>query len=235
MKFKIIFYIVVYLVFYSALSAQTKYSKDVEAKILEVEQHLCSSIFQYEGKPLMNLHDRIAFYGIKGLSIAVIHNYKIEWAKAYGWADSIEKRRATTETIFQAASVSKSLNGMGILHLVEKNKLDLDENINTYLKSWKFPFDSVFLGNKITIKNLLSHTGGINDGQAAYFFGDSIPSVIQMLEGKSIAKSQPIKSEFKSGQRFMYTNAGVNITQVIMNDVSKLSYDKYMNENVLKP
>lgn len=235
MKFKRTLYIVIYLVFHSVLNAQTKYTKEVEAKILEVEQHLCSSIFQYEGKPFMNLHDRMAFYGIKGLSIAVIHNYKIEWAKAYGWADSIEKRRATTETIFQAASVSKSVNGMGVLHLVEENELDLDENINTYLKSWKFPYDSVSFGSKISLKNLLSHTGGINDGQAAYFFGDSIPSVIQMLKGKPIAKSPPVKSEFKSGQRFRYTNAGVNITQVIVNDVSNLSYDKYMNENVLKP
>src|SRR2546430_9843869 len=93
------------------------------------------------------------FYKAKGVSIAVIKNYKVEWAKAYGWADSAEKRPATVQTLFQAASNSKSLNSLAVLKLMEERKLKLDTDINVYLKSWQFPYDSVSRGEKIIIAN----------------------------------------------------------------------------------
>jgi CubicO group peptidase (beta-lactamase class C family) len=62
------------------------------------------------------------FYNAYGVSIAVIKDYKIEWAKAYGWADSTDQRPVTTNTLFQAASNSKSINAIGILKLVMDKK-----------------------------------------------------------------------------------------------------------------
>lgn len=64
-----------------------------------------------------------------GLSIAVIRDYKIDWAKGYGWADSAENREVKTSTLFQAASISKSLNGVGVLKLAQDKKLDLNTDI----------------------------------------------------------------------------------------------------------
>jgi CubicO group peptidase (beta-lactamase class C family) len=87
---------------------------------------------------------------------------KIEWAKGYGWADVEEKRKVTTDTRFQAASISKSLNSMGFLKLVEMGKLDPEADINNYLTSWKFPYDSLSNNKKISVYNLLSHTAGLD-------------------------------------------------------------------------
>jgi CubicO group peptidase (beta-lactamase class C family) len=120
-----------------------KYSKEVETRITKVVNNLGGWV-QIENKPFKwTLADRMKFYHVNGVSIAVIKDYKIEWARGYGWADSVEQRPVTTATLFQAGSISKSLNAVGILKLVQEGKLNLDSNINDYLKSWKFPYDSL--------------------------------------------------------------------------------------------
>jgi CubicO group peptidase (beta-lactamase class C family) len=84
------------------------------------------------------LKERMAFYNANAVSIAVIKNYKVEWVKAYGYADVSKKIPATPQTLFQAASISKSINSLGILKLVQEGKLGLDVDINTYLTDWNF-------------------------------------------------------------------------------------------------
>lgn len=89
---------------------------------------------------------------MNAVSIAVIKDYKVEWSKAYGFADIAENRKATPQTLFQAASISKTINSLGILNLVEQGKLGLDDDINNYLKTWKFPYDSVSKGKKFPLQ-----------------------------------------------------------------------------------
>src|SRR5215467_10607049 len=147
------------LVCSTSVFAQTPshYSSDVENKIKQVEENLVGRV-KIDGRPNWTLQERMAHYKIRGLSIAVVHNYQIEWAKAYGWADSAEKRPVTVHTVFQAASISKSLNAVGLLKLAQDKKLNLNDDINNHLTSWKFPYDSLSKNKKITIMNLLSHT-----------------------------------------------------------------------------
>lgn len=126
-------------------------------KIKAVEIGLEGAFKTKEQKP-WTIWDRMRYHRIKGLSIAVISNYQLAWAKGYGWADDSLKIPVTTQTLFQAASISKSLNAVGVLKLVQDKKLDLYADINTYLGSWKFPYDSLSKGKKISVANLLSHT-----------------------------------------------------------------------------
>jgi CubicO group peptidase (beta-lactamase class C family) len=135
--------------------------KNKEEKIRQVENSLFPAVIYGDSLTYHNLEQRMKETNIKGLSIAVIINYKVEWAKGYGWADEGEKRKVTPETRFQAASISKSLNSMGVLKLVQQGKLDPEADINNYLKGWKFPYDSVSKNKKITTYNLLSHTAGL--------------------------------------------------------------------------
>src|SRR5215469_1546538 len=114
-------------------------------KIKAVENNL-SGWVKIIDSPGWNIYDRMAYYHINGVSIAVIDNYKIVWTKAYGWADTAEKRRVDTNTLFQAASVGKSIHAVATMRLVQEGKLDLDRDINDYLKSWKFPYDTVSHG-----------------------------------------------------------------------------------------
>src|ERR1044071_417924 len=96
--------------------AQTKYSKEVEEQIKKVENSL-GGWAEIEGQPRFNILDRMAFFNVKGVSIAVIHDYNIVWAKGYGWADEEKRIPVTEKTLFPAGSMSKSINGMAILKL----------------------------------------------------------------------------------------------------------------------
>jgi CubicO group peptidase (beta-lactamase class C family) len=100
-------------------------SKEINEKIKRVENSLAPNIVYGDSIPNWNIEERMKQTGIKGLSIAVIRNYKIDWAKGYGWADVDEKRKVNTNTRFQSASISKSINSLGVLKLVEQGKLEI--------------------------------------------------------------------------------------------------------------
>ena len=240
MKFifnKSILCVTLFLYSFGLLTAQTnkKYSKEVEIKIQQVEQNLASWV-EIENTPKWDLQERMNYYKIKGISIAVISDYKIEWARGYGWADLAENRPVTTSTLFQAASISKSLNGLGILKLAQDKKLDIYTDINNYLRSWQFPYDSLSNGKIITIANLLSHTGGINiSGFNGYTKTDSLPTIAQILNGEKPANSDAVKSIFEPNLKYKYSGGGTTITQLIIEDVSGKDYADFMESKILKP
>ncbi|HRO69612.1 MAG TPA: serine hydrolase domain-containing protein, partial [Chitinophagaceae bacterium] len=127
----------------------------LDDRIRAVENNLAPAIIFGDTLPQLNILEQMEKYGVTGLSVAVIKDYKLDWAKGFGWADREESRRVTTNTRFQAASISKSINGLAILKLAQQGKLDLETDINQYLRSWKFPYDSLSKGKKITVANLL--------------------------------------------------------------------------------
>jgi CubicO group peptidase (beta-lactamase class C family) len=183
-----------------------------------------------------SLKERMAYYNVNAVSIAVIKDYKIEWKKAYGYADVSEKKTATTETLFQAASISKSFNSLAILKLVEEGKLGLDDDINNYLKDWKFPYDSVSKGKKITIANLLNHTAGLSvGGFGGYEKGKDLPTTIETLDGLKPSNSGAVRSIFEPGLKFQYSGGGTTITQLILENTTGEKYEDYMMKNVLSP
>lgn len=94
---------------------------DTSNRIREVERNLVGTTMT-EGDGPYTIRDRMAHYRVKGLSIAVIHNYKMEWAKGYGFADEDLKTPVTDQTLFQAASISKSLNAVGCLSWRRKKR-----------------------------------------------------------------------------------------------------------------
>ena len=212
-----------------------KYPADVEEKIKQVENNLAGWV-QTGTNDRWNLMKRMKQYGINGVSIAVVHNYKIEWARGYGFADISEKRPVTVSTLFQAASISKSLNSLGVLKLVQEKRLDLDADINKYLVSWKFPYDDKSNNKKITIANLLSHTGGLTiHGFPGYSGGDTLPTLPQIMDGQKPANTEAVRSSSEPGKNVNYSGGGTTITQLIVMDVTHEPYDVFMKKNVLDP
>jgi CubicO group peptidase (beta-lactamase class C family) len=211
-------------------------SKATEEKIKQVENNL-SGWVQLQGNPMnWNLQERMKFHNIHGVSVAVVNNYKVEWAKGYGFADTSDNRPVTINTLFQAASISKSLNAMGVLQLADKKKIDIYKNINDYLSSWKFPEDSFTSATKITTAHLLSHTAGLTiHGFPGYTWRDSLPEDNDILDGKRPANTRAVRSQFAPGVRFQYSGGGTTITKKIIMDVSGQAYDMYMWKQVMEP
>jgi CubicO group peptidase (beta-lactamase class C family) len=229
-------HIVLLLLGFSLLTFnQVNAQSTVEERIRAVENGLTENIIFGESKP-MNVFDQMKRYKVNGLSIGVIKNYKVDFVKGYGLADTALKIPVTDKTLFQAASISKSLNGLAIVKLFRDRKLDLYADINTYLKSWKFPYDSVAQGKKINMASLLSHTAGLSvSGFAGYEKGKPIPSVIQVLNGAKPANSDPVRSRFAPGTREQYSGGGITISQQVLTDITGLPYEKFLAEQVLKP
>lgn len=222
---------------YSISTAQNPtYSKEVEEKIKLVENNLSSWVKLQNSKSAWNLQERMKYHNIHGVSVAVIRNYKIEWARGYGFADTSDRRLVTPNILFQAASISKSLNAMGVLQLADKKKIDLQKNVNDYLQSWKFPEDSNTRDTKLTTAHLLSHTGGLTiHGFYGYKWTDSLPTDNEILDGKRPANSGAVRSQFPPGIRSQYSGGGTTISKKIIMDVSGEAYDMYMWKQVLEP
>lgn len=218
------------------VSAQNNnYAPETLAKIKEVENNITGNIIINNEKP-DNIEQRMAKYNVKGMSIAVIHNYKIVWAKGYGWANEAEKKPVTTQTLFEPGSISKTLNAVGILKLAQDKKLDLNTDINTYLSSWKFPYDSISKGKKITLTQILTHHAGLSvHGFPGHDINGPIPTIYDVLDGKAPSFTPAVRSEFEPDLKYQYAGGGTSISQVILCDITKQPYDVWMYENVLKP
>lgn len=221
------------LVFFLILSFNA-FSQNVNEKIKSLENNLNS--WDKTKNKKSTLKERMDFYEVNAVSIAVVKDYKIEWAKAYGFADVSEKRLATTETLFQAASVSKSFNSLGVLKLTEEQKLNIDNDINNYLKKWKFPYDSISKGKKISTAQLLNHTAGLSvGGFGGYEKGQDLPSIPQVLDGLKPANSNAVRSVFEPGLKFQYSGGGTTVSQLILEDTTGEKYEDYLLKNVLTP
>lgn len=212
-----------------------QYPPEVLERIKQVENNLSGWVHTGENDT-WTLADRMRQMNIKGVSIAVINDGKIEWAKGYGFADESGKRPVTEKTLFQAASISKSLNSLGVLKLVEEHRLELDTDINRYLVSWKLPYDPKFGNKPVTLRQLLSHTAGLTvHGFPGYERGDELPSVPMILDGKAPANTAAIRVFTEPGKQFIYSGGGTTITQQIIMDITHQPYAEYMQKNVLDP
>lgn len=224
------------LVFSPFINFAQNYSEEVLQLIKRVENSLAPQIIYGDTIPSVNLEARMKETHIMGLSIAVIKDYKIQWAKGYGWADVESKRMVDINTRFQAASISKSLNSMGQLKLVQQGKIDGEADINNYLKSWKFPYDSLTGIKKINLFQLLSHTAGLDiHGFPGYNRTDALPTLPQILNGEKPANTKKVHSLFAAGTKFQYSGGGTTISQLMLMDITGQDYAGFMEKEVLKP
>lgn len=225
-----------FLSFYSFAQQQNpRYSKVTERRIAQVEQHLNGWVRE-SGKGDFTLTERMAYYHVNGVSVAVINNFKVDWVRGYGWADKNRQQPVTVNTAFQAGSVSKTVNAIALMQLVQEGKLQLDQDINARLKTWQFPYDSVSQGVKITLRHLLSHRAGLNvSGFAGYERSDTIPDIYQILDGRSPAESSPVRSRLVPGSAFRYSGGGIMISQLLAMDADASPYNDLMKRRLFKP
>ena len=182
------------------------------------------------------LVDRMEHYNVPGVSIAVINSDQIEWAKGYGTFEVGSNKSATPNTLFQAASIGKSLTAIAAMHFVEEGLLNLDENVNDKLISWKVPENSFTVKDKVTLRRLLSHTAGMTvSGFRGYSEGEKIPTLLQILDGKLPANNEPIRVDRTPGKSFRYSGGGFQVVQQLLEDIENEPFSVIMQETVLEP
>jgi len=174
---------------------------------------------------------------VPGVSIAVIKDFEIHWAKGYGIADVTSGATVTPETMFQAASISKPTAAMGVMRLVQDGKLSLDTDINTYLTSWKLPASDHTRERPVTLRALLSHTSGLGDGFGfpGYHPQTPLPSVVQILNGEQPSNTGKVLMERAPFTAFKYSGGGVTIVQLALTDITGRAFPELMRSLVLDP
>jgi CubicO group peptidase (beta-lactamase class C family) len=209
--------------------------KTSENKISEVETNLIPPIY-IEGDSTWTIEERMKYYDVPGVSIAVINEGEIAWVKTYGIIDKESKAPVTKNTLFQAASISKPVSAYGALRLVEQGKVDLNIDVNSQLTSWKLAENEFTADKKVTIKNLLNHSAGVTvHGFLGYSPDLPVPTLIQVLNGTPPANSNEAIVDKTPEESFRYSGGGYNIIQQLMIDVEGKPFPEIMKEQVLQP
>lgn len=208
-------------------------------RIKSVEKSLLEAV-SIKGMPLkkMNIRDRMQYYRVPGLSVAVIDNDRIEWSKEYGSKNALASNfdPVTQNTLFQAGDLSQPVSAAGVIYEAEKKKLDLDTDVNHYLKSIKIPKNRFTRKEPVTLRHLLSHSSGLSLAALPGFTSDEEPlSVVQLLHGEAGSKYPPLHIAFKPGSQVRLSQGGYALLQVLLADMEGKPFSAFMYKHVLQP
>jgi CubicO group peptidase (beta-lactamase class C family) len=173
---------------------------------------------------------------VPGLSVAASLGGRTVYAKGFGVKEVGVSDPVGPETLFQAASISKPLAALGTLVLVEQGILDLDLDVNRYLKSWRLPPSAFTTTTPVTLRRIMSHTAGLTvHGFPGYAVGVAIPTVPQILDGAPPANTAAVRSYAPPGSKTEYSGGGTTIEQLVVSDVTGQPYAEFLGAHVLAP
>ena len=206
---------------------------DAASRIERVENGLLPQVIIKIETP-WKIEDRMQHYGVPGLAIAVIDDFEIAWVKGYGVLDAEKGGPVTEETLFQAASISKSFTAAVALRLAEEGVLDLDEDVNVKLHSWKVPENEYTRDQKVTVRRILNHTAGTTvHGFRGYAEDEPVPTILNVLDGIRPSNSDSIRVDKVPGESFRYSGGGTTVLQLLIEDVTKRTLPDLTEEYVL--
>jgi CubicO group peptidase (beta-lactamase class C family) len=217
-------------------SAATPADPAVERRIKHVTADIPPALI-IDGEPVSHttLSRQMAALHVPGVSVAVIHKGKLEWARGFGVARA-GGSPVTPNTLFQAASISKPITALAVLRLVDSGKLNLDTDVNEYLKSWRIPGSEFTAKTKVTLRELLSHTAGITvPGFGGYLSGEPLPTLLQTLNGELPANNPPIRVDTVPHTVWRYAGGGYVILRQILEDATGFPFAKLLQDSVLSP
>jgi CubicO group peptidase (beta-lactamase class C family) len=185
----------------------------------------------------LTLEQLMTRFKVPGVSIAVIRDFNIHWAKAYGVADADTGAKVDTNTLFQAASISKPVTAMAVLKAAQDGKLSLDEDVNKYLRSWKLPNGPHTASRPVTARMLASHTSGLGDGFGfpGYNPADPVPTPAQILNGQAPSNVGAVLMERPPLTAMKYSGGGYTILQLMLIDVYGRPFAQTLQASVLGP
>ena len=227
--------LIVTIFFLSLASCASSPEATIEGRIAGVE----GGLLHESGDPpwkRMGLAERMEHFNVPGVSIAVINDFQIEWARGYGVLDAGQSEPVTPETLFQTASLAKPVVAVAALQYVERGALELDSDVNQSLVSWQVPENEFTSEEKVTLRRLLSHSAGVTvEGFRGYALGEEVPNLRQILNGEWPANSPPIYVDILPGTEHRYSGGGYMIVQQLLEDTVGEAFPDIMQNSVLEP
>lgn len=169
-----------------------------------------------------------------GVALAFVDGDELIGFRSYGFANLESQTVITEKTMFNVGSISKLVTAWGVMQLVEQGKVDLEKPINQYLKRWKIP-ESELDTKKVTLRNVLSHTSGLSLGPyVGWDSRDKLSSIVDSLEGNNNGAG-PVELIHEANTKWYYSGGGYSVVQLLIEDVSGMTFENYMQEKVFKP
>lgn len=211
---------------------------ELYGRIDQVENNLLPYVVQSNSSSPsqgMSIYERMHHYMVPGVSIAMINDSRIEWAKGYGVTEVGGSQNVSVDTLFQAASISKPVSAVGVMLLNQSKTINIDRNSNDYLRSWHIPDNELTRTEKVTIRRLLSHTGGLGvPAFTGYKEKMPIPSLLDILDGTGNANNDPVRVESVPGLRDSYSGGGYEVLQLLIEDVTNQPFKEYMTAHLFQ-
>lgn len=170
-------------------------------------------------------------YHVPVVGYAIINHNKIVAAKTISIDPTI---KVTNDSLFQAASISKSVSAYGFLKIAQKHKIPLSTPANKLLTSWKIPINKYNRKNPVTMREILNMTSGLSvSGFPGYKQGLPLPTLKQILNGTPPANNKPIRVFYAPGCHYFYSGGSYQVLQQVMDDITKKPFSEYMQHNIL--
>jgi CubicO group peptidase (beta-lactamase class C family) len=203
---------------------------------------LCIHLYSQEKKPA-NYKEAIQlidlwmngirdFHKLPGISIAIVDDQQLVWKKAYGFSNVESKTPAETNTIYSICSISKLFTSIAIMQLWEAGKLRLDDSVTAVLPS--FDLKQQFSGSgPITIRSLLTHSSGLpRESDHPYWSAPDFNFPTEKQVNDRLKNQQTL---YPASTYYQYSNLGLTILGEIVAKLSGMSYENYVEQNILKP
>lgn len=175
--------------------------------------------------------DSMAKSHIPGVVVVVVKDGQILYQKGYGYADLAKSTPMTPDsTVLRVLSISKVFTAVAIMQLAEQGKINLNENVNKYLKHFQIadPYPQ-----PVTIANLLTHTAGFDSDN--YYLGRQASSASDIPPMSSYLAANPPSLLWAPGEHYLYSNAGTATLGQVVEDVSNRPFPQYVTENIFTP
>jgi len=163
--------------------------------------------------------------------VSIVKNGKLAFEKGYGY-QSLEKDILVDpkNTVFRVASISKLFVWVSVMQMVEQGKLDLDADVNTYLKT--FQIRDTFPGQPVTMRHIMTHSAGFEDGGAGYFFTKEGAEIKPLAEALGLYQPARINPP---GAQTAYSNYATSVAGLIVANLSGIEFNTYVEQNIFEP
>ncbi|MDK2593486.1 serine hydrolase domain-containing protein [Pseudoalteromonas obscura] len=217
-------------------SSNANEDKSINAKAQMMENGLRDSVLDKSNPTKWSLSQRMAHFNVPGVSIAVIENYKVVFAKGYGLKEAGTAQPVDENTVFSVGSLSKVATAAAVLSLTSQKQIALDTDVNTYLKQWRVPASQYTNIDKVTLRGILSHTAGLSLwGFPDFEPHEKTPTVLETLKGTGLSRTKPVRTFYQPGTSWRYSGGGTTIIQLLFEDVLKQPFEIATEDLLFKP
>lgn len=185
----------------------------------------------------LSVPELLKYYRVPAVSVAIIRDFKIEWARAWGVKAATDGEPVSIDTLFRAAWISKPVAAMASLRAVQDGRFSLDQDMNTILKSWRLPRRAPGLSEVVTPRMFLSHKSGMRSvfGFLGYAPEAPLPTTIQILDGLQPSNNPPIRLDQPPMSASRYSNSAVIVQELALSDTLGKPFPQIVRELVLDP